>query len=142
MKSKRQVGALPVRRRSDGSIDVLLVTSRETGRWIIPKVWSEKSMPDRKAARLEASEEAGVEGDIARTPVGNYDYFKRLDASFELMTVTVFVLWVNKERARWREKNARQRKWFSVEDAASTVVEPGLATMILGLAGRDTPPKG
>src|SRR3974390_952808 len=64
MVARRQVAALPLRRTKSGALEVLLVTSRGTGRWIIPKGWPSKRLRDRKAAAREAREEAGVKGKI------------------------------------------------------------------------------
>ena len=64
MDEAKQVAALPVRRGEDGSLEVLLVTSRETGRWVIPKGWPSKRLSDREAAAREARQEAGVTGTI------------------------------------------------------------------------------
>ena len=66
-----QVGALIVRRRR-GSCEVMLITSRDTGRWIVPKGWPMRGKPDDEAAAQEAFEEAGVEGEISRDPVGSF----------------------------------------------------------------------
>ena len=70
-----QVAALPFRIK-DGKIEVLLVTSRETKRWLIPKGWPMKGKKPHKAAAQEAEEEAGVKGEIKNKPLGSYDYWK------------------------------------------------------------------
>ncbi|MGB7917572.1 MAG: NUDIX domain-containing protein, partial [Rhodomicrobium sp.] len=66
MNARRQVAALPLRLAKNGAIEILLVTSRDTGRWIIPKGWTSKRIKDCKAAAREAREEAGVKGKILR----------------------------------------------------------------------------
>ena len=77
--SKRvQYAALPYRRKGKSAPEVLLVTSRETGRWIIPKGWPLKGKAPHKAAAREAREEAGVVGKINRRSVGSFSYEKRL----------------------------------------------------------------
>ena len=84
-----QYGALPYRLDDDGSVEVLLVTSRETKRWIIPKGWPIKGLKPSKAAAREAYEEAGVRGRIAGRAFGHYVYEKLLAAC--RTQVSVFV---------------------------------------------------
>lgn len=132
MVTRRQVAALPIR-KSESGVEILLVTSRETGRWIIPKGWPSRRMPDHKAAAREALEEAGVKGDIKRRPIGTYRYFKRLTESFELIEVDVYLLEVERERKRFDEMSQRRKQWFSPKDASHQVLEPELATLLKGL---------
>jgi 8-oxo-dGTP pyrophosphatase MutT (NUDIX family) len=127
---RRQVGALPFRRTPAGEIEVLLITSRETGRFIIPKGWPMKGLGDPDAAAREAYEEAGVVGKIQRKPVGDYLYWKRLERTFELLKVEVYPLEVRKQRPDWPEKNSRKSGWLSREDAVTLVDEPGLITLL------------
>lgn len=138
MDTPRQVGALPIRKRNKQALEVLLVTSRETRRWVIPKGWPSKRMSDRKAALREAEEEAGVSGPIAKKPLGRYTYFKRDPDGFRLIDVAVYLLEVDKEYQSWAEENDRTRCWMSVEKAASAVLEPGLRTLIAALANLPT----
>ncbi len=79
VKPLKQVAALPFRVGADGRIEVLLITSRDTGRWIIPKGWPMAGRKAHQAAEREAYEEAGLEGQIAANPVGRYHYQKRFD---------------------------------------------------------------
>lgn len=136
----KQVGALPYRRAEDGTLEVLLVTSRDTGRWIIPKGWPSKRLTDHAAAAREAREEAGVTGEIQTTPEGDYMYFKRSADSVRLVDVAVFLLAVRKERKRWREDKERRRAWFPAQTAAELVQEPALKTLIAKMAGEPVPP--
>jgi 8-oxo-dGTP pyrophosphatase MutT (NUDIX family) len=73
-----QYAALPYRHKGKFSTEVLLVTSRDTGRWIIPKGWPLKGKAPHKAAAREAREEAGVVGKINRRAIGAFSYRKRL----------------------------------------------------------------
>lgn len=132
-----QIAALPVRRSRDGSIEVLLITSRETRRWIIPKGWPMKGLKDHKAAAREAEEEAGVKGAIRKEPIGSYSYWKRRTAHFELCQVKVYLLEVQDQLKQWREQHQREAQWFSAREAADRVDEPGLREIIAGL-DRDT----
>ena len=77
-KAFRQVAAVPVRRDADGRIEILLITSSTTQRFIVPKGWPMKGKSGRKAAAVEAREEAGVVGVALKKPIGTYAYWKRL----------------------------------------------------------------
>ncbi|MGA9546874.1 MAG: NUDIX domain-containing protein, partial [Rhodomicrobium sp.] len=111
-------------------IEILLVTSRDTGRWIIPKGWTSKRIKDCKAAAREAREEAGVKGKILREAIGTYRYIKRELGNGALIEVRVFLLKVSKRCKRWPEKRERRRAWFDIEDAASRVSDPELSILI------------
>jgi 8-oxo-dGTP pyrophosphatase MutT (NUDIX family) len=134
MKSDRQqVGALCVRRADDGSQQVLLITSRGSGRWVIPKGWPTKRLKDHKAAAREAEQEAGVLGKVKSKPIGNYTYPKTDGASAQSLRVAVFLLSVRRQRRRWPERDERRRAWFPVHKAAKEVSEPELRTLIRGV---------
>jgi 8-oxo-dGTP pyrophosphatase MutT (NUDIX family) len=133
-KKPEQVAALPIRISEDGEVDVLLISSRETHRWIIPKGWTSRRLDDAKAAEREARQEAGIEGKIAREPVGQYRYRKVLPNGSRMLNVAVYVLWVKKQRKNWREKSERARIWTSFEDAEKLVREPGLKRLFSELA--------
>ena len=130
MNARRQVAALPLRLAKNGAIEILLVTSRDTGRWIIPKGWTSKRIKDCKAAAREAREEAGVKGKILREAIGTYRYIKRELGNGALIEVRVFLLKVSKRCKRWPEKRERRRAWFDIEDAASRVSDPELSILI------------
>ena len=129
---RAQVGALPFR-VADGIAQVLLVTSRETRRWIIPKGWPMKGRKDHEAAAREAAEEAGVAGRIRKRPMGAYTYQKRFADRVEPCRVMVYALEVERELSAWRERDERQRRWYTWAEAAALVSEPRLALMILSL---------
>ena len=130
MNARRQVAALPLRLAKNGAIEILLVTSRDTGRWIIPKGWTSKRINDCKAAAREAKEEAGVKGKILREAIGTYRYIKRELGNGAIIEVRVFLLKVSKRCKRWPEKRERQRAWFDLEAAVSKVSDPELSTLI------------
>lgn len=127
-----QVAALPVRLGA-GGLEVMLISSRETRRWIVPKGWPMKGRKDHEAARREALEEAGVSGKIRKHPLGAYTYDKRLADGLQPCRVMVYLLEVEKELASWREKGQRERQWFALEAAAKAISEPGLARLIRSL---------
>ena len=133
MTARRQVAALPLRLAKNGSIEILLVTSRDSGRWIIPKGWTSKRLKDCKAAAREAREEAGVKGKILRKTIGTYRYIKRELSNGAPIEVRVFLLKVSKRCKRWPEKRERRRAWFDIEDAASRVSDPELSIIIISM---------
>jgi 8-oxo-dGTP pyrophosphatase MutT (NUDIX family) len=126
----RQVAALPYRVAEGGRVEVLLVTSRETGRWLIPKGWPMKGKTTWQSAAQEAIEEAGVKGEIAHKPLGHYSYWKRRSDHFEFYKVAVFGLEVQEQLATWPEKDERSARWFDPANAAERVLEPDLADLI------------
>ncbi|ODT32373.1 MAG: NUDIX hydrolase [Kaistia sp. SCN 65-12] len=129
----RQVAAVPFRLNGSGELEVMLVTSRETKRFIVPKGWPMKGKSGRKTAAIEAEEEAGVVGKALSRPAGTYSYWKRLSGSFVRVKVVVYLLEVTEERADWRERRARRRAWLSPAEAALLIDEPELSALMLGL---------
>lgn len=128
---ERQVAALCYRKGKDGK-QVLLVTSRDTGRWILPKGWHEEGLSAADAAAREAWEEAGVrEGRVGDRPVGSFDYRKKLDNGAEAPVETdVFALKVRRLERDYPEAEERKRRWVSPEKAAEMVAEPGLQRIL------------
>ncbi|MGY2048110.1 NUDIX hydrolase [Methylobacterium sp. JK268] len=134
---RRQVGALPVRKGPDGNLQVLLITSRETRRWVIPKGWPMKGLKHHEAAAREAYEEAGLIGRVEKHSLGSYFYDKRLKSRDKVLCqVLVFRLEVRKQLKDWPERHEREGRWFSPSEAAEAVSEPGLAGLIRAVAGR------
>jgi 8-oxo-dGTP pyrophosphatase MutT (NUDIX family) len=133
MAVRRQVAALPLRQKKSGEIEVLLITSRGTGRWVIPKGWTSKRLKDHEAAIREAKQEAGVDGKITTGAIGSYRYFKSEISLVTPIDVAVYLLAVEKQWKRWPEKQERQRVWLPVEEAAEKVQEPDLSRLILAM---------
>jgi len=129
-----QVAALPLLVGDDGVARVMLLTSRETKRWVIPKGWPMKGRKPHEAAAQEALEEAGVSGRAWKKPVGAYSYFKRRDSHFDICQVDVYLLRVEKQLKTWAEKDQREARWVTLEEAADLVQEPGLAALLRDLA--------
>jgi 8-oxo-dGTP pyrophosphatase MutT (NUDIX family) len=128
---KVQYAALPYRHRSDNALEVLLVTSRETHRWVIPKGWPVQNLAPHESAAREAVEEAGVIGQIGERAIGTYGYGKRLsDGSVLRCEVRIFALNVEKQLISWPEQRQRQTRWFQLPDAAAAVQEPELRAII------------
>ena len=134
-KLRRQYAALPIRAGADGCTEILLVTSRGTQRWIIPKGWPMRRRSPREAAALEAYEEAGVEGSIeTEQPIGSYSYRKSLDnGSIARIEVSIFLLRVVRQLPSWPEQAERRTGWFSPAEAADRVAEPELAAILRGI---------
>ena len=115
----------------DASVRVLLVTSRETKRWVIPKGNLDKGEAPHAGAAREAEEEAGVLGLVCPTSLGSYRYRKRRRNGASLMIdVEVFPLAVSQELDSWKEESERERRWFSLPEAAAAVEEPDLRELI------------
>jgi 8-oxo-dGTP pyrophosphatase MutT (NUDIX family) len=133
MKSEKtgtlQYGVLPW--RLDRRVEVMLITSRETYRWVIPKGWPLMGQSGPASAAEEAREEAGVEGEVDSQTIGTYPYVKRLkDGEVRPLTVEVFALRVTRELSDWPEQGQRQRRWFTLAEAAQSVDEQELAEII------------
>ena len=126
-----QVGALCLQAGSDR---VLLITSRDTGRWIIPKGWPMAGRSLHGAAALEAWEEAGVRGHVGRHEIGRYSYDKRQDSGYGVpVEVRVFLFHVTGLADDFPEAAQRSRRWFDAATAADLVAEPGLKSLLLQL---------
>ena len=111
---------------------VLLITSRDTGRWIIPKGWKMRDLSDRKAAMREAWEEAGVKlGDVTKEPMGQFVYPKLLDTGDVVaVTAMVYGVRVRKLSSKYPESNQRKRIWVTPRKAAKLVQEPELKALL------------
>jgi 8-oxo-dGTP pyrophosphatase MutT (NUDIX family) len=129
-----QYAALPYRRRSDDRTQVMLVTARESGRWVIPKGWPKKKKTPADTAACEALEEAGVVGKVGRSSIGSYSIKKRLKSGAVVSCVVrVFPLKVKRQQKSWPERGERDIQWFSRAKAAKIVRERALADIIRNL---------
>jgi 8-oxo-dGTP pyrophosphatase MutT (NUDIX family) len=124
------VAALPHRLTTSGEMELMLVTSRRTHRFLIPKGWPMKGKTRAQAAAKEAAEEAGVVGRKIRNSIGQFSYWKRLRTTFVPVTVTVFALEVRKILKKWPERKKRQRAWLKLDEAELLVDEPELAALL------------
>ena len=132
--SRRQFAALPWRTGASG-VEVMLITSRETRRWVVPKGWPMKGKGPSEAAAQEAWEEAGVRGPIQTEAVGAFHYLKRLKGDrTQLCVVDLYPLAVETEADRWPEADERERRWFPAREAAGLVDEPELTGLIEAFA--------
>ena len=129
-----QYAALPMR-RVNGRLEVMLITSRETRRWVVPKGWPMEGLSAAEAAAREAYEEAGVEGTVATSPLGHYHYDKRLkNGGRRRCRGDVFALEISEELDTWPEAGQRGRRWFDPAGAALAVEEPDLAELLRKLS--------
>jgi 8-oxo-dGTP pyrophosphatase MutT (NUDIX family) len=126
-----QVAALPWRRRLDGGVEILLATSRDTGRWVLPKGWPHKKLSLAGSAAQEAWEETGFTGVIGERALGSFFYLKGLDNGLDRrVRVQVFALRVSGQADDWPEKGQREMRWFRPEEAADFVQEPELSALL------------
>jgi 8-oxo-dGTP pyrophosphatase MutT (NUDIX family) len=135
-----QYAALPYRLNGHAQPEVMLVTSRQTRRWIIPKGWPHKGKTPHLSAAREAFEEAGVVGAVSKDSIGSFSYQKRLRNGVVVdCEVRVFALEVKRQRKAWPEQREREVRWLSARAAARMVREPTLSAIIRRLArGRTT----
>lgn len=121
-----------------GRVQVLLITSRDTGRWVIPKGWPMPARSPAEAAAIEAWEEAGVRGDMAVDPLGLFEYDKTRAPKPALpCSVSVHALRVTSVATKFPERKQRRRKWFDAQKAAGKVAEPQLRALFARLVAQD-----
>lgn len=126
----KQVAALCWRMGRRG-LEVLLITSLNSKRWILPKGWPEPELTGCENAAREAFEEAGVTGKISPQPVGHYHYLKeKREGSGVPCSVEVFALAVTKELDDWPEKGVRTLAWMPVNEAIAKISEPGVRQVL------------
>ncbi|MEM8824980.1 MAG: NUDIX hydrolase [Pseudomonadota bacterium] len=129
-KARQQIAALPLRWKNE-SVEVLMITSRDSGRWVVPKGWTMKDRKPWAAAAIEALEEAGAKGHIAREVFGTYHYDKALENGGSIpCRVRVYPMIVEKLASDWKEADERKRRWFPLKKAADLVDEPELSDML------------
>jgi 8-oxo-dGTP pyrophosphatase MutT (NUDIX family) len=133
-----QYGALPYRFTPDAALEILLVTARQTKRWIIPKGWPIKRLRPPKSAAPEAFEEAGVRGKIGMKSVGLLTYDKALDENGIRISceVKVFPLLVRRQSEVWPEREQRATQWVEPSKAVSLIKEPELKKLVTAFAKR------
>ena len=130
-----QYGVLAYRLGDSDGLQILLVTSRDTGRWIAPKGNPMRLRQGHETAAEEAFEEAGVRGEVGPEPIGRYRYLKRRKLLPDVTAeVLVYPLRVEAVLDEWPEAGQRRRQWFSREEAAAAVAEDGLKRLILDFA--------
>ena len=132
--ASQQYAALPWRQAP--GFEILLITSRETRRWVIPKGWPMPAHSAAESAAQEAYEEAGIRGEMTAQAIGHYGYRKRLrGGAKKRFRVDVFAMEVTEVLDLWPEAHERARQWLSPAEAAIRVEEPELAVLIRTFAG-------
>jgi len=135
---RTQFAALCFKQKKSGT-KVLLVTSRDTGRWVIPKGWPMNGKTAEQCVAIEAWEEAGARGPVSDGCIGIYSYIKELDTGVNLpIVVAVFSLRVSELHSEYPEVEQRERKWVSLKKAARLVDEPELAQLLIRFKPRGT----
>ncbi len=120
--------------------EILVITSRDTGRWVIPKGWPMQGKQAHEVAEREAYEEAGVQGKVQRAAIGAYVYQKRMDHGLEISCkVQVHALEVEGFCKNFPEKGSRRLEWVDYREAARRVAEPSLKELILNFGKRLDP---
>lgn len=131
----RQVAILPWRYERDGTLSIMLITSRTNSKWMLPKGWPIPGKTDAQSAAQEALEEAGIEGEVQEAPLGSYFYLKLFDdGSTKPAQAIIFSMRVTSERRKWREMHDRRRKWYRAQKAAKMAFEPDLARFLGNVA--------
>jgi 8-oxo-dGTP pyrophosphatase MutT (NUDIX family) len=128
-----QTGALPWRVSKRRKPEVLLVTGRRSGRWMIPKGWPMAGRSLADAAAREAFEEAGISGTVDPQPLGSFHHVKRGFFGTTNIEILVHSLSVEKELADWPERGERDRQWFPLKKAAAAVDSDELGRLISNL---------
>jgi 8-oxo-dGTP pyrophosphatase MutT (NUDIX family) len=133
-----QYAALPYRFTSTAALEILLVTTRRSRRWIIPKGWPIKGLKPPRSAAREAFEEAGVRGKIGTKSVGVFTYDKLLDEHGIQVNceVKVYPLLVKRQSEFWPEIEQRRVEWFEPSKAVSLIGEKKLKTLVAKFARR------
>ena len=126
---RAQVAALCYRFIGE-KLQVCIITTRDTGRWIIPRGWPMDGQTPAEGAAIEALEEAGVRGLAHPFSVGAYSYEKLIDDAWVTVMVTVFALQADKSHKKWPEKSERKRKWMSPKKAAQKLDDIGLRQIV------------
>lgn len=135
---RQQYAALCFRRPKDGpGIEILVVTSRESGRWVIPKGWPMKRKKPFEAAAIEAFQEAGVRGKVRKKPVGSYTYLKVLDDGDVVpCVIDIFQIEVDELVDEFKERGERTLAWVSPDEAARRVREIELKSLLVDFVPR------
>jgi 8-oxo-dGTP pyrophosphatase MutT (NUDIX family) len=137
----QQYGAVCFRYVGDEEqIEILLITSRESRRWVLPKGWPIKKRKPFQTAAIEAFEEAGVEGSVRKKPIGRYTYLKELGPdTVSPCIVELFQIEVKGLTADFKERGERVLAWVSPDEAARRVRELELKSLLVSF--RPHPPR-
>ncbi|KQQ38879.1 DNA mismatch repair protein MutT [Rhizobium sp. Leaf306] len=137
-KFRQQYAALCYRHAADrDGIEILVITSRDSGRWVIPKGWPMKKKKPHEAAEIEAQQEAGVRGRVKKKPIGSYTYLKWLDnGDVAPCVVDVYEIEVEDAASDYKERGQRTLEWVSPDEAARRVREVELKSLLVDFKPR------
>ncbi len=123
-----QAAAICLRDGAGGGAEVLLIASRGTGEWWLPKGHIESGETSRDTARREAFEEAGVLGEAEQEVIGSFRYRKPLiDAVY---CVEVHLLRVQGQAEVVAAGETRRMRWVPLALAARVVGNRELAGLL------------
>jgi 8-oxo-dGTP pyrophosphatase MutT (NUDIX family) len=126
----RQYGALPFHFDRHGAPHVYLVTSRGSGRWIIPKGNAIRGLAPHEIAAREAFEEAGLVGRVQQGRIGTFRFDRRRRGANKICLVDAYALAVEWQVPHWAEAGQRSVRRFDLATALSLVASPSLSTLI------------
>jgi len=134
-----QIAALPCRVRN-GELQVCLITSRRTRRWIIPKGWPEPDLSHSDTAKLEAWEEAGLEGKVVPETFASYKATKDLEDGLEMpIRMDVYLMIEPEQKKRFPEVGQRKVKWLCIDKASERISDEGLRRLLIQLKAQGLP---
>uniref|UniRef100_A0A1D1YAC2 Nudix hydrolase 17, mitochondrial n=1 Tax=Anthurium amnicola TaxID=1678845 RepID=A0A1D1YAC2_9ARAE len=105
----------------DQALEVLVISSQKGQDILFPKGGWESDESIKDAARREAMEEAGVEGNVERV-LGKWRYKSKTQDSYKLGYM--FPMNVTEELIHWPEMENRKRRWVTVAEARETCQQP------------------
>jgi len=129
-----QYGILPYRRTKSNSLELLLITTRQSRRWIIPKGWPIKGLKPTKSAAREAYEEAGIRGTVGAKSIGTFVYEKCIEENLGTFPCDMRV---ERQFDTWPEDNERETRWFPSSEALSALQDDGLRELIAAFLKRE-----
>jgi len=131
----RQSGVLPYR-PSGPDLKILIILSRTSGNWIVPKGHLEPGLTARESAEAEALEEAGLLGDVGFRPIGAYTYRRHPSRGAVICRVRLFPMRVTQEVEEYDERGEREKRWVSADEAVDLLAYSGLRRAVSKLVGR------
>ncbi|MGH1394002.1 MAG: NUDIX hydrolase [Trichormus sp.] len=124
----KQSGVIPYRVRN-GRVEILLVTTRDRQRWVMPKGGIVKGMTPPSSAAKEAWEEAGVIGRVEANKLGSYKYRK----GGKTYQVKMYLLPVDVVSSNYPEASTRYRRWLDVKQAMKLIKKASLKRLLKGI---------
>ncbi len=129
--ARLQIAALCYRESSEGELEVLLVATQTTGRWILPKGWPIVHRKAHRTAKVEAYEEAGVVGQVQKTPYATFRSYKGLNSGMHVRTVVlVYLIEVEELLEEYPEATFRKRTWLPIDEAITRADDDGVKAVL------------